>query len=93
MATVESTTPTPITPSDVQQSTMATLQAAPVMNTSQAGAVLNQYGIDPTQALTSTNVVNTLTRPTAAPDDLLGIRGQLNYDLGLTAFTRFTSVP
>ncbi len=55
------------------------------MNTSQAGAVLNQYGIDPTQALTSTNVVNTLTRPTAAPDDLLGIRGQLNYDLGLTA--------
>lgn len=59
-------------------------QAITVMSPTQAQQALDAYGIDPSQTLTADNITQTLTRPTAAPDDLLGIRDQLNYDLGVT---------
>ena len=72
--------PTPPQAAEIQPNVV---RSQPVMNSAQANQVLNQYGIDPSQTLSATNITNTLTRPTAAPDDLLGIRGQIEYDLGL----------
>lgn len=78
---VASYQPSTMTPSQVATPDVV----APVMNTAQANSVLNQYGIDTSNTLSASNIAQTIKRPTAAPDDLLGIREQINYDLGLPA--------
>jgi predicted exporter len=55
------------------------------MTASQANQILNQYAIDPNQVLSASNIFNTISSPTPAPDDLLGIRKQISDELGLTA--------
>jgi hypothetical protein len=52
------------------------------MSAPQAGSLLANYGIDPTHLYSPQNIQSTLTRPNAAPDDLLGIRSQIQYDTG-----------
>lgn len=56
---------------------------ATTMSTSEANQILNNYGVNPTQVLSATNVANTVTNPTVAPDDLLGIRANITKELGL----------
>jgi hypothetical protein len=73
----------------VQPNTLAPTaeQVAPAVNTpmtsSQANQVLTTYGVNPTAVLSSTNVANTVSSATPAPDDLLGIRANITKELGL----------
>ena len=54
-----------------------------VMTPAVATNLVNQYGIDPNQVLSSENINQTINNPTPAPDDLLGIRNQLYADNGV----------
>ncbi len=55
------------------------------MTTSEANQVLSQYGVNPAEVLSATNITNTVKKTTPDPDDLLGIRKQISDELGLTA--------
>lgn len=62
--------------------TLTEVQPQEAMTGSQAENILNTYGINPQDVLSAANIDQTLTRPTAAPDDLLGIRSQHQFDTG-----------
>jgi hypothetical protein len=50
-----------------------------------ASQVLNTYGVDPNAVLSSDNIQQTISNPTPAPDDLLGIRSGLLESTGTNA--------
>jgi hypothetical protein len=56
-----------------------------VMSPQAATQLVGQYGIDPTQVLSSQNIQQTTTAPAPSPDDLLGIRAQIYNEQGVGA--------
>jgi len=60
----------------------ASTQPTETMTGSEASNLLSFYGVDPNQVYSDANIQSTISRPEAAPDDLLGIRDQIQYDTG-----------
>jgi hypothetical protein len=72
----------------IAQPTIAPISNTPypqTMTPTQATSLVNQYGIDPTQVLSSQNIQQTTTNPAPNPDDLLGIRADLYNTQGVNA--------
>lgn len=77
-----------IDPNAIAQPTIAPISNTPypqTMTPTQATSLVNQYGIDPTQVLSSQNIQQTTTNPAPNPDDLLGIRADLYNKQGVNA--------
>lgn len=53
------------------------------INSNEVQRILSAYQATPQDVFTTSNINQTATSPTPAPDDLLGIRSQINTDLGI----------